>query len=246
MKDLQNKTAVVTGGSRGIGAAIARQLALQGANVVITYQNSGAKADAVVKQIEQMGGRALAIGADSADPKALRHAIDETVRVYGALDILVNNAGIGLFDDISAFTIEDFDRIMAVNVRAVFAGSQAALPYLKSGGRILTIGSCLAERVARPGASLYAMSKSALIGLTKGMARDLGPRGITVNIVHPGPVDTDMNPADGPYSEDQRSRMAIPAYGKGEDIARLVAYLARPESGYITGAGFVADGGTNI
>jgi 3-oxoacyl-[acyl-carrier protein] reductase len=239
MKNLQNKTAVVTGGSRGIGAAIARRLALQGANVVITYHNSGDKASTVVRQIEETGVRGLAVAADSADPKAVRRAVDEAVSVLGGLDILVNNAGIGLFN-------EDFDRIMAVNVRAVFAGSQAALPYLGTGGRIITIGSCLAERVARPGASLYAMSKSALIGLTKGMARDLGPRGITVNLVHPGPVDTDMNPADGPSSGDQRSRMAIPAYGKAEDIAGLVAWLAGPEGGYITGAGFAADGGTNI
>lgn len=236
----------MTGGSRGIGAAIAKMLALQGANVEITYHNSEAKALSVVKQIEDTGVKALAIMADSADPKAIRRAIDEAARIFGRLDILVNNAGMGLFNDIAAFTDEDFDRIMAVNVRAVFAGSQAALPYLGAGGRIITIGSCLAERVAKSGAALYAMSKSALIGLTKGMARDLGARGITVNLVHPGPVDTDMNPADGPSSDDQRSRMAIPAYGKAEDIAGLVAYLAGPESGYITGAGFAADGGTNI
>jgi len=246
MKNLQSRTAVVTGGSRGIGAAIAKRLALQGANVVITYHNSETKAQSVVKQIEETGGKGLAVMADGADPIAIRRAIGEAARVFGGLDILVNNAGIGLFNDISAFTDEDFDRIMAVNVRAVFAGSQAALAYLGPGGRIITIGSCLAERVAKSGAALYAMSKSALIGLTKGMARDLGPRGITVNLVHPGPVDTDMNPADGPSSDDQRSRMAIPAYGTTEDIAGLVAYLAGPESGYITGAGFVADGGTNI
>lgn len=246
MKNLQSRTAVVTGGSRGIGAAIAKRLALQGANVVITYHNSEAKAQSVVRQIEETGGKALAVMADSADPKAVRGAIDEAARVFGRLDILVNNAGIGLFNDISAFTDEDFDRIMAVNVRAVFAGSQAALPYLGDGGRIITIGSCLAERVAKQGAALYAMSKSALIGLTKGMARDLGHRGITVNLVHPGPVDTDMNPADGPSSDDQRSRMAIPAYGKVSDIAGLVAWLAGPEGGYVTGAGFTADGGTNI
>jgi len=246
MKNLQSRTAVVTGGSRGIGAAIAKRLALQGANVVITYHNSEAKAQSVVRQIEETDGSALAIAADSADPKAVRRAIDEAARVFGRLDILVNNAGIGLFNDISAFTDEDFDRIMAANVRAVFAGSQAALPYLGAGGRIITIGSCLAERVAKQGAALYAMSKSALIGLTNGMARDLGGRGITVNLVHPGPVETDMNPADGPFSDDQRSRMAIPAYGKTEDIAGLVAWLAGPEGGYVTGAGFTADGGTNI
>lgn len=245
MKNLHNKTALVTGGSRGIGAAIAKRLARQGANVVITYQSSTAKADAVVQEIGQTGGKALVIRADSADPQSVRDAIDQTARTFGGLDILVNNAGIGMYREITEFTLEDFDRIMAINVRAVFAGSKAALSHMGKGGRIITVGSCLAERVTKPGWSLYSMSKSALIGLTKAMARDLGPRGITVNIVHPGPVDTDMNPSDGPSSDYQRSLMAVPEYGTGEDIAGLVAYLAGPESGYITGAGFAADGGTN-
>lgn len=245
MKNLHNKTAFVTGGSRGIGAAIAKRLASQGANVVITYQSSTAMADAVVQEIGQTGGKALAIRADSADPQSVSDAIDQSARAFGGLDILVNNAGIGMYREITEFTIEDFDRIMAINVRAVFAGSKAALSHMGKGGRIITIGSCLAQRVPKPGWSLYSMSKSALIGLTKAMARDLGPRGITVNIVHPGPVDTDMNPSNGPSSDYQRSLMAVPEYGTGEDIAGLVAYLAGPESGYITGAGFAADGGTN-
>ena len=246
MKNLINKTAVVTGGSRGIGAAIARRLAQQGANIVITYQASAAKAETVVQEIEQAGGRALAIRADSADPQAVANAIDEAAKIFGGLHILINNAGIGRYNDIGNFTLADFDHIIAVNVRAVFAGCKAALPYMREGGRIISIGSCQAERMPGPGGSLYAMSKTALVGLTKGMARDLGPKGITVNIVHPGPVDTDMNPADGPFSDYQRSLMAIPAFGTSGDIASLVAYLAGPESGYITGAGFVIDGGTNI
>jgi 3-oxoacyl-[acyl-carrier protein] reductase len=246
MKNLQHKAALITGGSRGIGAAIAMRFAHEGANVAITYRSSADKAEKVVLEIQKHGGKALAIQADSGDPQAVKQAVDKTVKVFGGLDILVNNAGIGLYKDINDFTIEDFDRIMAVNVRAVFAGAKAALQYLGKGGRIITIGSCQAERMPTPGGSLYAMSKSALIGLTKGMARDLGPKGITVNLVHPGPVNTDLNPADGPFSDYQRSLMAIPEFGSGEDIASLVLYLAGSESGYVTGAGFTIDGGTNI
>ena len=246
MKNLQHKAALITGGSRGIGAAIAKRFALDGANVAITYQSSADKAEKVVQEIQQHGGKALAIQADSAEPQAIMSAVDKTAKEFGGLQILVNNAGIGLYDDIANLSLQDFDRIMAVNVRAVFAGSKVALQYLEKGGRIINIGSCQAERMPTPGGSLYAMSKSALIGLTKGMARDLGPKGITVNLVHPGPVNTDMNPADGPFADYQRSLMAIPEFGTGEDIAALVAYLAGAESGYVTGVGFTIDGGTNI
>jgi 3-oxoacyl-[acyl-carrier protein] reductase len=246
MKNLQHKVALVTGGSRGIGAAIAKRFALEGANVAFTYQSSGDKAESVVQEIQEHGGKAIAIQADAADAQVIQSAVDKVAKKFGGLQILVNNAGIGLYDDIANFSLQDFDRIMAVNVRAVFASSKAALQYLGKGGRIINIGSCQAERMPRPGGSLYAMSKSALIGLTKGMARDLGPKGITVNLVHPGPVDTDMNPADGPFSDYQRSLMAIPAFGTGDDIAALVAYLAGPESGYVTGTGITIDGGTNI
>lgn len=246
MKNLQHKAALITGGSRGIGAAIAKRFALEGANVAITYQSSVDKAEKVVQEIQQHGGKALAIQADSADPQAIMNAVDKTAKEFGGLHVLVNNAGIGLYKDIDDFTLQDFDRIMAVNVRAVYAGSKAALRYLGKGGRIINIGSCQAERMPRPGGSLYAMSKSALIGLTKGMARDLGSKGITVNLVNPGPVDTDMNPSDGPFADYQRSLMAIPEFGSGEDIAALVAYLAGSQSGYVTGAGFTIDGGTNI
>ncbi len=246
MKNLQHKVALVTGGSRGIGAAIAKRFALDGANVAITYQSSADKAEKVVQEIQQHGAKALAIQADAADAQAIQGAVDMVAKEFGGLQILVNNAGIGLYDDIANFSLQDFDRIMAVNVRAVFASSKAALQYLAKGGRIINIGSCQAERMPRPGGSLYAMSKSALIGLTKGMARDLGPKGITVNLVNPGPVDTDMNPANGPFADYQRSLMAIPEFGSVEDIAAIVAYLAGSESGYVTGEGFTIDGGTNI
>lgn len=246
MKNLANKTALVTGGSRGIGAAIAKRLAREGANVAITYSASEEKAAAVVKEIAQLGVKGIAIQADSADPLAVKKAVDQTAKELGGLDILVNNAGIAFYKDLQDMTLEDFDLITAVNIRAVFAGSQAALPYLGKGGRIINIGSCQAERMPTPGGTLYAMTKSALVGLTKGMARDLGKKGITVNAVHPGPIDTDMNPANGPHADFQRSLMALSEFGTADDIAGLVAYLAGPESSYVTGAGFVIDGGTNI
>ncbi|RPD38101.1 3-oxoacyl-ACP reductase family protein [Chitinophaga barathri] len=246
MKTLHQKTALVTGGSRGIGAAIAKRLAKEGANVAITYNASAEKATAVVKEIEAFGVKGLAIKADSADPQSVIASVDRTASELGGLDIIVNNAGIAFYKDITEFSLEDFDLITAVNIRAVFAGSKAALAYMGKGGRIINIGSCQAERMPTPGGALYAMSKSALVGLTKGMARDLGPKGITVNAVHPGPIDTDMNPADGPHADYERSIMAIPEFGTGDDIAAMVAYLAGPESRYVTGAGFVVDGGTNI
>ncbi len=246
MKKLSNQTVLVTGGSRGIGAAIAKRLAREGANVAITYHASPEKAEAVVAEIRQSGVKALALQANSADPEALTRAVDQAAMELNGLHILVNNAGIAFYKDVHELSLEEFDLISAVNIRAVFAGSKAALRYLPRGGRIINIGSCQAERMPGPGGTLYAMSKSALIGLTKGMARDLGPRGITVNLVHPGPVNTDMNPADGPHSDHQRSLMALDEFGTGEDIAGLVAYLASAESAYITGTGIVMDGGTNI
>jgi NAD(P)-dependent dehydrogenase (short-subunit alcohol dehydrogenase family) len=245
MGSLQGKRALVTGASRGIGAAIARRLAADGANVAITYERSAEQARAVVTAIEGHGGRGLALEASSADPAAVTEAVDRTAQAFGGIDILVNNAGIYRGGPLEALTLEDIDATLAVNVRAVIVASQAAAAHMGEGGRIISIGSCLAERVTETGASLYALSKAALIGWTKGLARDLGGRGITVNIVHPGSTDTDMNPADGDGAAAQRARMAIPRYGKPEDIAALVAFVAGAEGRFINGRGLTIDGGAN-
>lgn len=245
MSRLAGKRALVTGGSRGIGAAIARRLAAEGADVALTYERSADKAAAVVKEIEALGRKGFAIAADSADPAAVTRAVDDAAKALGGLDILVNNAGIYRGGPVADWSLADIDATLSVNVRAVVLASQAAAAHLGEGGRIISTGSCLADRVVEPGVTLYAMSKAALIGFTKGLARDLGPRGITVNIVHPGSTDTDMNPAGGPGADAQRARMAIPRYGQPEDIAGLVAYLASEEARFITGAGFAIDGGVN-
>lgn len=245
MSRLAGKRALVTGGSRGIGAAIAKRLASEGADVALTYERSADKAAEIVKAIEALGRKGVAVAADSADPEAVKRSVDEAAKALGGLDILVNNAGIYRGGPVADWSLADIDATLAVNVRAVVLASQAAAAHLGEGGRIISIGSCLADRVVEPNITLYAMSKAALIGFTKGLARDLGPRGITVNIVHPGSTDTDMNPADGPGAEAQRGRMAIPRYGKPEDIAGAVAYLASEEGRFITGAGFAVDGGVN-
>jgi 3-oxoacyl-[acyl-carrier protein] reductase len=245
MSRLAGKRALVTGGSRGIGAAIARRLAAEGADVALTYERSADKAAAVVGEIEVLGRKGFAIAADSADPAAVTRAVDEAAKALGGLDILVNNAGIYRGGPVADWSLADIDATLAVNVRAVVLASQAAAAHLGEGGRIISTGSCLADRVVEPDVTLYAMSKAALIGFTKGLARDLGPRGITVNIVHPGSTDTDMNPANGAGADAQRERMAIPRYGQPEDIAGLVAYLASEEARFITGAGFAIDGGVN-
>ncbi|QHA87897.1 3-oxoacyl-ACP reductase family protein [Serratia rhizosphaerae] len=240
---LQNKVAFIQGGSRGIGAAIALRLAREGAAVALTYVSSADKANAVVDTITAAGGKALAIKADSADAEALRLAVQQAVQHFGRLDILVNNAGVFAMGGIEELTLDDLDRTLAVNVRSVFIASQEAARHMNDGGRIIHIGSTNAERMPFGGGAAYAMSKSALVGLTKGMARDLGPRGITVNNVQPGPVDTDMNPDDGEFAEQLKQLMAINRYGKDEEIASFVAYLAGPEAGYITGASLTIDGG---
>ena len=232
MSKLKGKVALVTGGSRGIGAAIARCLAHEGAN-------------GVVAEIEQAGRRALSIAADSSDPSAIQAAVQKTVAEFGQLDILINNAGIFVAKPIDELTLDDFEQTININVKAVFIASQAAASQMGEGSRIITIGSNLAEHVPTPGLSLYSLSKSALIGFTKGLARDLGPRGITVNVVHPGSTDTDMNPANGEHSDGQRSLMAISRYGAPDDIAGFVTWLASEESRFITGAGLTIDGGTN-
>ena len=245
MSRLQGKRALVTGGSRGIGAAIAKRLAADGADVAITYEKSAERARAVVADIEALGRRAVAIQADSADPVAVRGAVDHAAQTLGGLDILVNNAGIFRAAALDDLTLDDIDATLNVNVRAVIVASQAAARHLGEGGRIVSTGSCLATRVPDAGMSLYAASKAALIGWTQGLARDLGARGITVNLVHPGSTDTDMNPADGEHAGAQRSRMAIPQYGKAEDVAALVAFVVGPEGRSINGTGLTIDGGAN-
>jgi len=242
-KKLDGKVALVTGGSRGIGAAIAKRLASDGAAVAITYSNSSSRADEVVKAIELAGGKAIAIKADSVDAEAVKNAVAETVKKLGGLDVLVNNAGVAAIAPLAEFSLADFDRMLAVNVRAVFVASQEASRHMKEGGRIITIGSTNAERMPFAGGGPYAMTKAAVAGLTRGLARDLGPRGITVNNVQPGPVDTEMNPAEGSFAETMKGLMALPRYGHADEIAGMVSYLAGPEASYVTGASLLIDGG---
>lgn len=245
MTELKDKVALVTGGSRGIGAAVARRLAGQGAAVVFTYHQSEGRARTVVSEIEAAGGRALAVRADNRDAAAVEAAVARALDAFGRLDILVNNAGVFDVAPIDELTLDRFDRTVEVNVRAVFAASRAAARVLPEGGRIISIGSNLAQRVPGPGISLYALSKAALIGFTKGLARDLGARGITVNVVHPGSTDTDMNPADGETADLQRGLMAIPRYNEADDVAGLVAWLAGPQGRAVTGSEFLVDAGAN-
>lgn len=243
---LKNKRALVTGGSRGIGAAIVKRLAREGADVAFTYASSAGRADEIVKAARALGVRALAIKADSANAAAVTAAVESTVKEFGGLDILVNNAGVLLMGPIDTFALADFDRTLAVNVRAVFVATQAAVKHMKDGGRIINIGSCNAERMPFPGGGVYAMSKSALQGLVQGLARDLGPRGITINNVQPGPVDTDMNPAGSEFAAMLvKQVMAVPRYGTADEVAAMVAYLAGPEASYVTGASLTIDGGFN-
>jgi 3-oxoacyl-[acyl-carrier protein] reductase len=243
MNELSGKVALVTGGSRGIGAAIAQRLAHDGAAVAFTYVTAAGQAQAVAKQIDADGGRVLVIQADNADPGAVTGAVEQTVREFGRLDILVNNAGIVIGGPLEEMTVEDADRLWAVDVRAVFAATQAAARHMSDGGRIITIGSALAERVPVPGLTLYTMVKSALTGLTKGLARDLGPRGITATVVHGGLIDTDMNPANGPAAAFLSTVPALGHYGTAGDIAATVAHLAGDGGRYITGTAITVDGG---
>lgn len=243
MAELAGKVALVTGGSRGIGAAIARRLARDGADVALTYVSTPDKARAVVAEIEARGRRGLAIQADSADPDAVTHAVERAAGELGRLDILVNNAGVYPFGPLEDVGVEEIDRTLAIHVRAAFVAAQAAARHMSAGGRIISIGTCFAERVPYPGLSLYAMSKSALTGLTKGLARDLGERGITANVVHPGNTNTDMNPADGPDAVTERPYIALGHYAEPDDIAGTVAHLAGPDGRYITGAAIAVDGG---
>ncbi|AZC23626.1 3-oxoacyl-ACP reductase family protein [Pseudomonas sessilinigenes] len=241
--DLNGKVALIQGGSRGIGAAIVERLAAEGAAVAFTYVSSADKARALQEHIIAQGGQALAIQADSADAEAIRRAVNASVQAFGRLDILVNNAGVLAVAPLDEFQLEDFDRTLAINVRSVFIATQEAARHMGEGGRIINIGSTNADRMPFAGGGPYAMSKAALVGLTKGLARDLGPRGITINNVQPGPVDTDMNPADSDFADSLMDLMAVRRYGRAEEIAAFVAYLAGPEAGYITGASLSIDGG---
>ena len=247
MKRLEGKVALITGGSRGMGAATALRLAQEGAKVVFTHSGkNNHKAEEVLAQLRAQGGEGRALVADNADPAALKAALKTTADTYGRIDLLVNNAGVYMQKVIGSFTMEEYDQMMDVNVRAVFVAAQQVVQYMKDGGRIITIGSNMADRVTFAEGSLYAMSKSALIGLTKGMARDLGERGITVNLVQPGPIDTDMNPADSAHAPYLVNALAIKRYGTTDEVAGLVAYLASAEAGFITGTAITIDGGFNI
>ncbi|MEV8375047.1 SDR family oxidoreductase [Kribbella sp. NPDC056861] len=243
MSELAGKKALVTGGSRGIGAAVAVALAAQGADVAVTYNSSPEDAAAVVKQIETAGRRGFAIEADAADAVAVNAAVSRAYEVLGGLDIFVNNAGVGTMGMIGEVTLEEIERVLAINVRGPYVAARAAAGVLADGGRMIHLGSTIAERNAGAGMSLYAMSKSAVVGMSKGLARDLGGRGITSNVVQPGPVDTAMNPADGPFAEAQREFLALGRFGTVEEVAAAVVYLAGPGGAYITGSELTVDGG---
>lgn len=245
MKRFENKIAFITGGGRGMGAAISRRLAAEGAKVILTYSKSREKAEAVATEIKANGGYAQAVEADSIDPKALTAAIQKTIEQLGPIDILVNNAGIYIGKEFESHTLEDYDEIMGVNVRAVFVAALAVAAHMPRNGRIITIGSNMAENALSPQTTLYTMSKSALTGFTRGLARDLGAKGITVNLVQPGPINTDMNPSDTDLADFLRGRMALADYGTGDDIAGLVAFLASEEGKFITGTAVTIDGGLN-
>lgn len=243
MNPLAGKRALVTGGSRGIGAAIAVALAEQGADVAVTYQSSGERAREVVASIEKLGRRGVAIQADSADPAAIKRSVEEAVQALGGLDILVNNAGIARYNSIADFSVEDIDALLAVNVRGPVLATQAAIPHLGAGGRVITIGSAGAERIVGSPGTVYYMTKSALQSFTRGLAQELGPRDITSNLVQPGSTDTDMNPATGESADYQRSLMPLGRFAKPEDIAATVAFLASPAARHLTGTIVTVDGG---
>ncbi|MCG8965278.1 MULTISPECIES: SDR family NAD(P)-dependent oxidoreductase [Streptomyces] len=248
VRNLEGRTALVTGGNRGIGAAVSRRLTAHGADVALTFARNKDQAEEVAEELRAAGSRALAVAADAADPEAIREAVDTVAREFGRIDILVNNAG---YMDMSMpalaeTSLEVLDRTLDVNTRGAFLTAQAAARHMGEGGRIVNISSCLATHVPGPGMTAYAMSKAALSGLTLGLARDLGPRGITVNQVAPGSIDTDMNPADGPGADYQRSQNVFGRYGTADEIAHTVAYLVSPEAAFVTGAAIAVDGGSNL
>jgi 3-oxoacyl-[acyl-carrier protein] reductase len=245
MSDLTQKVALVTGGSRGIGAAIAKRLAADGADVAITYTKGADAAASVVKEIQRAGRKAIAIQADAADAGAVEAAVEKTVAAFGRLDVLVNNAGIAIPKKFEETTLEELDRVIDINVRGTFIATKAALKRLNNGGRIIMIGSCVGERTMTPGLVPYSATKGAVKMFTQGLAREVGSRGITVNNIQPGPIDTDLNPAAGDWAIPQKAATALDRFGSAEEVAALVAFVAGPEASYITGANLTVDGGTN-
>lgn len=243
MSTLSNKVALVTGGSRGIGAGIVKRLAAEGADIAFTYVSGAEKANQLVAEIEKTGRKAIAIQADSANAAAVESAVEKTVATLGKLDILVNSAGILVLGAPDAISLEDFDKTINVNVRSAFVAIKAASKYLTKGGRIINIGSINADSMPFQGGGVYAMSKAAIQGMTRGFARDLGPLGITINNIQPGPVNTDMNPENGEFADYLKNFLSVGRYGQVEEIAGLAAYLAGPEAGYINGASLNIDGG---
>jgi 3-oxoacyl-[acyl-carrier protein] reductase len=245
MSKLSKKVAFVTGGSRGIGAAIAKRLAADGASVAVTYAKDANAASAVVKAIEQSGGKAIAIQANATDAQALKNAIDRTVSTFGGLDILVNNAGTAIPKKFEDSTLEELDQVININIRGTFVATLAALKHMNNNGRIINIGSCVGERLMTPGLVPYAATKGAIKMFTQGLSREVGARGITVNNVQPGPIDTDLNPAAGDWAVPQKAATALNRYGTVDEVAALVSFVASPEAAYITGANLTVDGGTN-
>ncbi|HEY4924786.1 MAG TPA: SDR family oxidoreductase [Roseiarcus sp.] len=244
-KKLEGKTALVTGGSRGIGAAIARRLAADGANVAITYTKGADAAASVVREIERAGARAIAIQADAADADASKAAIEKTLAAFGRLDVFVNNAGTAIPKKFEETTIFELDRVIDINLRGAFTATQAALKHMKNGGRIIMIGSCVGERNMTPGLVAYAATKGAIKMFAQSLSREVGARGITVNNVQPGPIDTELNPASGDWAAPQKANTALDRYGSVDEVADLVSFVASPEASYITGASLTVDGGTN-
>jgi len=245
MSKLNEKVALITGGSRGIGAAIAKRLAADGASVAITYAKEASAASAVVKAIELGGGKAVAIQADAADVEAIKGAVEKTVAIFGRLDVLVNNAGTAIPKTFEETTLDEMDRVIAINIRGALVATQAALKHMKPGGRIITIGSSVGERVLVPGLVAYSATKGAVKMFSQGLSREVASRGITVNNVQPGPIDTDLNPAAGEWAVPQKAATALDRYGRVDEVAALVAFVAGPESSYITGANLTVDGGMN-
>jgi 3-oxoacyl-[acyl-carrier protein] reductase len=245
MNKLEGKIALITGGSRGIGAAIAKRLAADGANVAITYTKGADAAASVVKEIERVGRKAIAIQADAADAEAVKAAVEKTVATFGGLDVLVNNAGTAIPKKFEETTLEEMDRMIDINIRGAFVATQAALKHMKDGGRIIMIGSCVGERMMTPGLVPYSATKGAVKMFSQGLSREVGNRGITVNNIQPGPIDTELNPAAGEWAAPQKAATALNRYGSVDDVAALVAFVAGPESSYITGSHLTVDGGTN-